>query len=268
MRGGDGLMNCTHVQGLLPLYISRDLEEKRARLVTAHVQSCAECARVAEEYRETRQLLQLFEPPPFGEAAYREIRSRVLREVGRESAGPTLPRLAASLVRPRVRWAAAALLLAVSVAAFYFVANRMYDRRQLAESRRTVNQTTQEQQGPESAASPSPSSDRPPLAGTGGNAGADTMSAGSAARTYHPRRRKSSGTAAERARSVAVNTPDVRSMTAEAARADSNLVESNAAPARDPVTSEKTLRVEMQTKDPGIRIIWFSPQRTKQDSLK
>jgi hypothetical protein len=30
--------------------------------------------------------------------------------------------------------------------------------------------------------------------------------------------------------------------------------------------SEKTLRVEMQTKDRNIRIIWFSNQLTKQDS--
>ena len=45
----------------------------------------------ADEYRETRQLLQLFAPPPFSEAVYAGIRQRVLREIGRESSAPTLP---------------------------------------------------------------------------------------------------------------------------------------------------------------------------------
>jgi predicted anti-sigma-YlaC factor YlaD len=50
-------MNCKDVQELLPLYVGGDLKEKRARPVTEHVQSCADCAGSADEYRESRQLL-------------------------------------------------------------------------------------------------------------------------------------------------------------------------------------------------------------------
>src|SRR6267143_6407697 len=111
-------MNCKHVQELLPLYVGRDLEERRAQLVTAHVQSCAECASLASEYRESGQLLQQFAPPPFSDAVYAGIRQRVLREIGRESpefSGLTLPSFVASLFRPRLRWTfATALLLGVS----------------------------------------------------------------------------------------------------------------------------------------------------------
>src|SRR5688572_19327466 len=115
-------MNCNHVLELLPLYVGGDLEEKRAKLITAHVQACAVCAGSADEYRETRQLVQQFAPPQFSEAVYTVIRQSVLREVGRESISPTLPQLVASWFRMRLTWAVApALLIAVSVLAFYFI---------------------------------------------------------------------------------------------------------------------------------------------------
>lgn len=250
-------MNCKLVQELLPLYVGRDLEEKRAQMVTAHVQSCAECAGSADEYREARQLLQQFAPPPFSEAVYAGIRQRVLRDIERESTVPGLSRLLESLFRPRLRWAVAtALLLAVSVFAFYLIANRANDRRQVTDSGKVAGPT-----------SPSiKERERPLLASTGRNTGAGTTIAGSVDRARQSQRRKSPGVAAARTASIALNTPDTRTMTAEAAPVDSNLGEPDAASVRGPATSGKTLRVEMQTKDPNIRIIWFAHQPTKQDS--
>jgi hypothetical protein len=271
-------MNCKQVQELLPLYVSRDLEQKRAQLVTAHVQSCAECTGSADEYRETRHLLQQFKPPLFSEGVYAGIRRHVLREIEREATAPGLSRLLESLFRPRLRWAVAtALLLAVSVFAFYFIANRrpnlMDDRQQVAGSRRQVDRATQDEQpkaqhrGPESAASTSPSTqdnNGPPSKSTGRNNGGDMTIAASGA--HQSQRRKSVGAAADRPTSVAGNAPETPPMIAEASRESNNLAAPDAVPARDPAASEKILRVEMQTKDPNIRIIWFSPQRPKQDS--
>jgi Putative zinc-finger len=270
-------MKCKHVQELLPLYVGRDLEEKRAKLIMAHMQSCAECASSADEYRETLQLLQRFAPRPFSEAVYAEIRQRVLHEIGRESTAPTLPQLVGSLFRPRLSWAVATgLLLAVGLFAFYYIANRRNDPQQVANSRRTLDRTTMDEQpnerlqNPDSAVSPSPSikeSDGPTQASTGRNTGVDPRIAGSVGPTYQSQRRKSTGAAAKRTRSVAANTPDTRSITAGASPGN-NLFEPKAVPARDPSGSEKTLRVEMQTKDPNVRIIWFSHQLTKQESPK
>jgi hypothetical protein len=251
-------MNCKLVQEFLPLYVGRDLEEKRAQMVTAHVQSCAECAGSAEEYRETRQLLQQFAPPPFSEAVYAGIRQCVLRDIERGATVPGLSRLLESVFRPRLRWAiATALLLAVSVFAFYFIANRANDRQQVADSGRTVDKPT----------SPSiKESERPLLASTGQNPGGGTTIAGSVDRSRQSQRRKSPGVAAERTASVALNRPDTRSISAQTLLDRNNLGEPDAASVRDPATSGKTLRVEMQTKDPNIRIIWFAHQPTKQDS--
>ena len=265
-------MNCKHVQELLPLYIGRDLEEKRTKLVTAHLQSCTECAGAADEYRETRQLLQEFAVPPFSEAVYAGIRQRVLREIGREATSPGLSQLFESLLRPRLSWAVAtALLVAVSVFAFYFIANRKSHPQQVVGSDRTVDKTTSDEQpnprsrGDDSAGSSSPLS-KESGASTGQNRGADTTIGGSVDGSHQYRRPKSSGAAADRTQSIAVNVPDSRSKTAEASPESNNLARPDAVPARDPATSEKTLRVEMQTKDPNIRIIWFSQQRPKQGS--
>ena len=246
-------MNCKQVQELLPLYVGRDLEGNSARLITAHVQSCAECAVAADKYRETQQLLHQFAPPPFSESVYAGVRQRVWREIGREATAPGLSRLLESLFRPRFRWAVAtALLLAVSVFAFYFIANRTNDRRQVAERGRTVD-------GP--ASPPIKNSEVLPPAGPVKNRGPVV---GLAGRAHPSQRPKGIGSAPDR--SGTVNSTDIPSLSAETLANDSNLAAPNAASAGDSATSGKTLRVEIQTRDPNIRIIWFAHEPAKQDS--
>jgi hypothetical protein len=247
-------MNCKDAQELLPLYIGRDLEERRAKLVMAHVQSCTECAGSVVEYRETRELLQQFTPPPFSEEVYAGIRQRVLRDIEREATPPGLSRLLESLFRPRLSWAVAtALLLAVSVFAFYFIANRANERRdgkQLAESgSKVVGPTSPSIKGSEGRRPADPVKNRVPVRELAGG-------------THPSQRRKGIGDAPDR--SATVNSPDTPSLSAETL--PNNLVAPAVVPAPDAATSEKTLRVEIQTKDPNIRIIWFTPQPTKQDS--
>src|SRR5688500_8913110 len=123
-------MNCKHVEELLPLYVGRDLEEKQARMVNAHLQACTQCARSAQEYGETNQLFQMFEPPQFSEATYAAVRSSVLREIEREASAPTLFDFIVRPFQPRVMWAVStAVLLAVCFFAYYFIANRMTGQR-------------------------------------------------------------------------------------------------------------------------------------------
>jgi anti-sigma factor RsiW len=242
-------MNCKHVQELLPLFVGRDLEEERAKLVTAHLQSCAKCAGAADEYRETRQLLQQFAPPPFSEEVYTGIRQRVLREIARESPesiGPSLPQLV-GLFRPRLRWAiATALVLAFSIFAFYFVTNRTNHRPQVADVGGKVDRPT--------SGSIKEGEGSPPPVSTVPHKGPVQVIAG----VTHPSQRRKSP---DHPRS-----PEIRSMTAKASPKANNLAEPDAVPARNTAASEKTLRVEMQTKDRNIRIIWFTHQPTEQDS--
>ena len=256
-------MNCKQVEELLPLYISRDLEKESEKLVTRHVQSCGECTRSAEEYREAQQLLQYFEPPPFSEGVYSGIRQRVLREIDRESSSPTVRDLVASLFRPRVRWAVAtALVLAFSLVAFYFIANRN-ETRQGAVIPRAIDKLTGDQQsGPLSGGSEIAAA---PTAGEKPHKDSTMAPPRQANPPHQPEGQKRRATDANR-RFVPVNTAATPSITIAASPKSGDLVDPNAAPIHDQVNPEKTLRVEMQTKDRNIRIIWFSPQRTKQGS--
>ncbi len=239
-------MNCKHVQELLPLYAGRDLEGKGAQLVMAHVQSCVECAGSVDEYRETRQLLKQFAPPPASDAVYAGIRQRVLREIEQEAAAPGLSRLLDSLFRPRLRWAiATAVVLAVSVFAPYFIANRR-NNQQVTGSGHTLDVPTSPAiRGVDVLPPPSPVQKRDPVQGLAGI-------------THQSLRRKSSGAAADRSRSTTVSSTGPRSMSAQTLPNENDTSEADAVPAGESARPEKTLRVEMQTKDPNIRIIWFS----------
>ena len=253
-------MNCKHVQELLPLYVGRDLEEKRAQMVMAHVQSCVACTGSADEYRETHQLIKQFAPPPVSDAVYAGIRQRVLREIEQEAMAPGLSRLLDSLFRPRLRWAVAtALVLAVFVSTFYFIAKRkpnlVNDQPQVAGSDRTL--------AGRASTSIKESEGVPPASIVKNKGPAKRLAGG-----VHQSPRKSPATAAgaDQTRSVALHTPDTPSMTGETLPTGNNLTEPDALPARDSANSGKTLRMEMQTKDPNIRIIWFAPQPTRQFS--
>lgn len=265
-------MNCDHVQELLPLYVGRDLEEKRAKLVTAHVQSCGECAGMAADYRDTKQLLHLFEPPRVSDAVYAGIRRRVLREIERESKPYGFSQLVASIFVPRVNYTVATmLLLAVFGLAFYFIANRKSNSnnagQHVAGERSTVDPTNRHNEQtpprPESAVSPSSSpkrTDRQYL----GSTGHKNLTIAVALDRTHQYRKKN--LRIDGRQSVAAGTHEPRSMTAEASPEANRLAEPDTVRALDPITSEKPLRVEMQTRDRNIRIIWFSHPPAKQGS--
>jgi len=237
-------MNCKHVEELLPLYVGGDLEEELARLVTAHVQTCNGCALSAEEYGEAGQLMQMFEPPPFSDATYRALRSHVLREIQRESTA-TQGILAFEFLRrafqPRILWAVStAVLLAACLFAYYFVANRSG--------------------GPQLTGNPGAvSGGVGALAGPMGN-NPDSALTGIQVRqpvlatsppgprlnqaAWHPRRPSGTPAVPERLAKFSPETKRAASPTSAEA--------------------EKPLRLEIQTSDQNIRIIWFSHSSTKE----
>lgn len=220
-------MNCKQTEALLPQYAGRDLEEKRATLVTEHLQTCVACARVADEYRESVQWTEQFRPPDFSEAVYAGIRQRVLREIETQAMAPAWSQTIVGLFRSRLTWAiASVLLIVVSMFAIYFSANRRHEGQQLADT----NSGTQENKR----------ADLPSAVNTGGE---KQLFAGVPQR----QRRKRS-----RATSTANNfSPQPRSLPAP------TLFPPNSA------ALTKPLRVELQTKDPMIRIIWFVQPETK-----
>lgn len=235
-------MNCKQIQELLPLYVGRDLEEKRERLVTTHLESCAACAAEAAEYRESRQLLQEFAPPIFSETAYAHMRRSVLRDI--EPSGPTVAEAIANLFRPRLAWAMATVaLIAFALFGLYFMTSRQSGPNSMANKPAAAGQTSPDE-SPEnkSAALPSRSDQTDHTAGN------------------QPRPRRNYGKAITSAPTVAVNAVKQAPLERNVSATAENSIRPETLPTRDDV---KIIRVEMQTKDPNIRIIWFSQQNSK-----
>lgn len=229
-------MNCKQIDELLPLYASHDLDEKRARLVNKHVQICVACARVAEEYRETVELTQHFVPPVFADNVYASVRQQVLRQIEDESTA-LLPQLFTGWFRPRMAWAiASVLLITFGFFALYLVVNRNAKVQPVVD-----NHPVAEQPG---ASPPGP---KVTLAGTG------------TAVTPTEDKRKVNRRIVNRP----LKARDSWSRSARISRKWRDPEAGNTLPAHGAAPDKAPLRVELQTKNPNIRIIWFTQSHTK-----
>jgi hypothetical protein len=237
-------MNCKQLDDLLPLYAGRDLDEKRAQLVSEHVQICSACARAADEYRETVELAQHFAPPVFTDIAYASVRRQVMQQIEVEQDAPLLPQMFGSWFRPRLTWAvASALLIALGFFALYLAVNRGADVRPVADHNPTINreeQTAEAMATPGTLApvSPPPSKVKPAV-----------------------EKRRRIHSFVNRSPLVATNAPKSSRINNSPNLRDPGAMSS--LPAVDPVADKAPLRVEMQTKNPNIRIIWFSQSNSK-----
>ena len=239
-------MNCKSVEPLLSLYVGRDLEEERSRLVAAHLQSCTECALVADEYAGVSQLLQRYEPPNFSDEIYAGIRKQVFNEIEREFHTP-VSQLFLALVQPRMRWITAALLLAISLTVLYFSRTRLPQRpnQQVAVPTGEPNQAVRRadvrsENGSEAAGSSS-------LSNKGHDRTAITR------RPITGKRKVNVGVVVTNlSRQLAETTKVEASTNDPVIQRDVDVSQPSSAPA--------PLRVEMQTSDRNIRIIWLSNQ--------
>jgi hypothetical protein len=235
-------MNCKQVEKLMPLYAGRDLGERDAQLVDAHVQSCQSCAATAAEFRETRQLLQEFSSPAFSQDVYAGIRQNVWRQIESDSRRSLFESMA-SWFRPRIVWTAAAamLFLAISAAGIYFVVKGFNVRTEVL-----VNK-------PKPAVEQAHGSEEP-----GSVAAGPREEIPRRRRVNMPKRASKPGHtwAPDRNDSVVAYSPHAQGTMIESSPA-SPVIGTN-----DPDIavrdSEKTLRMEIQTRNPNIRIIWFS----------
>jgi hypothetical protein len=251
-------MNCKQVEELLPLYMGHDLEDERAGMITAHVQTCTHCAGSVEEYAQAGQLLQQFAVPQFSEATYASIRQSVLREIKRESETPRLRDLLLRPFQPRLMWAVStAVLLAACALAYYFVASRP----NLLDNQKAVIKLVPD--GAADGRSPRPGSsvDAPAIATTSAHPRSNPLH-----KTVVPNRDGGlhSLAMAKNSRKPRLSQPSWHPRSPEEPSAVPGLVPTSVSATFD--TSRKPMRLEIQTNDPNIRIIWFSQPSTNEGS--
>jgi len=229
-------MNCKNVEPLLSLYVGRDLEEERSRLVAAHLQCCTECTLAADEYAQASRLLQGYEPPFFCDETYAEIRGQVLREIESEFHIPVSSRIFSqfhlALVQPRTRWITAALLLAISLTALYLNRNHSY---QLSNDKQVAVRTR-----------------LPNQAGSETDTRAENSNEATSTRSLSNN---------EQDRGATPRRPIIGKRIANAGVVAANRSRQLDKP--HPASAHAPLRVEIQTSDPNIRIIWLSGQRPR-----
>ena len=260
-------MNCTQVEELLSLYAGHDLAETREQLVTAHLQSCAACSLAVAEYRDTRGLMQDFSPAVFDDDVYAEIRQNVWKQIEKQPQSRARLEWIGVWFQPRLGWAAAtALMITISFVGLYFIVKEFTVRPTvIADVPRTVVPAV----GPV----PETHDGAPLIPGEGPPQRQVNM----------PRRQRKPDrmVAPDRGNSLAAYSPDAQVKTMQKqtgappsrlpTRASETLAfQSSSAPtigtenldsaARD----QKTLRMEIQTKDPNIRIIWFLSESPNQ----
>jgi len=78
-------MNCTQAEQLIPLDVSGDLPPSEADPLRQHIEACAHCRQLAEEFADSQAWMsELAAPtldPKFDDAVFADLRASVLREI-------------------------------------------------------------------------------------------------------------------------------------------------------------------------------------------
>lgn len=270
-------MRCTRVEKFLPLYTAGDLTGgRRRRAVEQHLATCEACRRAALEYQESRELFRAAAAlsTDFDGAFYEELRSSVLARIRHDR---TLAPPSAFTGRFGARLVYAASLVSLALAAA--LALDAYMRRTPeGGARQNVFADAKRVQPPtpallESSDAARPRSDDVPTPRPSGEfARGTTGKARRAAKSSFTQR----GVNIESAQNgsparlrmtsrtpATTNARDTLAPTTAVASVRGSVAEMAAAGegGRSGVTTAQAgvSRIEIQTSDPNIRIIWLSP---------
>lgn len=255
--------DCERARDLMPLRATTDaeaagdLEKRRADELAAHVSTCVDCRRLAREFTESRALLaDACDVPEFGEAFYAQIRGTVLDEIkrARRRRTPTSPTpFIASLFRYRWAYAAslALLLLACGLTLRHYRRDAGAGAQQIANgSQREVGIT------PTSRVTFGATPIRAPqTTGPSGVSGALSIGRGSHELPTH--RRAAPAPKRPAARRLEQRMQVEPTQLTEVARAPVSVETATSAAA----PASEVSRIEIQTADPNIRIIWLAPPK-------
>ena len=228
--------HCTQVERLLPLHAGGDLSGREAATVDAHLAMCAACRKELAELNESRAWVTGLAAreavaPIFNDAQLAAMRATVLSEISSQLDRPVW-RWRTTL-RP-ARWAFAALVLLLALGALVVSTRRAATPAEFVTLPPSLEETTVPEQGfvkPQLVAS-----DRPVA-----------RARRSQDRLRHPARRP------------LVDWPSSTSMLAVLPDSAPLVPTGGETNPVDTAPAQEMLRIEMQTTDPNIRIIWFAP---------
>lgn len=251
------MMNCQKHELLIALAVEGDLSDREAASVTTHLAGCATCRQFAVESGESQASLRRAGFDDFAEATLIELRCAVMNEIALR---PQPNIFWSRFFRP-LRWQYATLagLLILFAPLLLYLMNAGHSSQRPgagkeptpnASAQRTVMNENTVAQNNEAVSPPRKSSSRHQPARS-------TQSQLKYARAVvisQPVNQEAAFTAPERSQPFAMPFADeqlIAGMTETATPADSSVEVESTPPA------DNKLRMEIQTRDPNIRIIWF-----------
>jgi Putative zinc-finger len=242
-------MNCTHIKRLIPLYVGGDLNTQQVAGVRQHIETCERCRKLVAEFEESQSWLRDFTAPQFDEAVFENLRDAVREEIARVESRPSLFDLLTPVWNLRSVMAAS-LALALLTAGLL-----LYTKRPKSPDKPLIT---------DKGASPVPERVNEQNKG-------DVIDTGSSRQS---RRQKLAGSHRPRRGPAppVVNTKGETQLPLVGAIALNNHlidrhpnIEEITLPSQSEIEMNRSadremLRIEMQTADPNIRIIWFVPK--------
>jgi hypothetical protein len=241
-------LNCKRVALTIPLYVAGDLLGKREREVAAHLADCEVCRRLAEEFSESRTLLtQACTPPVFGPEFYSGIRGAVLDEIARDRrrSKPAL------FQRPWIYATAFTVIVIAFLAVLqHFDSARREPSRGVALAPPATGQPNSGQTGPAGAPS------RKILA---------VVNRHRSFRQFEAMRKPDESAQAVRDdRAPREQTAQSSASVAPVASESTTLSGGSSSSQSESESASQVSRIEIQTADPNIRIIWLSPRESQE----
>ncbi|MBD0370431.1 MAG: zf-HC2 domain-containing protein [Pyrinomonadaceae bacterium] len=241
-------MRCEQVEKLLPLYVEGDLAEQTQAAISAHLSSCDYCRNLSEEFYASQARLHNFAVPEFGAEFYEQIRRRVLTEINSgPRVRPSFFQMLGSLFYMRPAMAATFALLALfglgSLALYLSLVKQDATLVSLEKRELKLYELA-------AAAGASNGSD---VADNNQVAPKPTVAA---VNTVRRKPRPVSGGASAPESSAPQSIDAGNSVAAETSGAGT-VVATSAAAAGGATPAEAVARMDIQTSDPNIRIIWL-----------
>jgi hypothetical protein len=255
-------MNCRRIGELIPLYIEGDLEPNRSEEVRAHLDSCAHCSRICNQYGESQALLRSYVPPEFDAAFFDGLKRTVLAGIEREESRPSFFQLLAQEWRRNTALATAiALLIVFGMIALYAYRDRAGSS-PTGEGRATAGPAHKDEEPGVRDNRVSPETPQQPAPRTGPERKVRPKPAYAKSReipmTEIEPELISQGTVPEPMPDLAsidpLNDPALRNEMVEQMDELERQVQWTGIPTSEP----ELMRIEIQTSDPDIRIIWFA----------
>ena len=246
-------MNCRRIKKLIPLHIEGDLQPGIATRVASHLESCGGCNSLAVEYRGSQDWLRSPDAPKFDAKFLLDFKRDVLNAVEEQRVKPSILAVIGQHWNRRqlLALSAAGVIIAGMVFLYFYQGRGHINTHVIA---------IKEEPSPIEEVK----NDGVPATGTKAAPGASL--AATRHPVFHPRRASGiSGRELSAARKEMA--PEVEAQAVRMALPEPRI--SYELPFIEPSKdSREVLRIEIQTGDPSIRIIWFAPRQTDSQQSK